>query len=106
MPIAVFDLVAIIAAVGLAAIGGEAFLKAIIVFATSCPELTTSTDYLTLAGNRRHTGLRNGRVATPATQSQRGYSSAALPAIVQHLRHLHLGHAGGWSLPTQLIDPL
>lgn len=61
MPIAVFDLVAIIAAIGLAAIGGEAFLKAIIAlanrlqvpnalvattiaaFATSSPELTVST---------------------------------------------------------------
>lgn len=61
MPIAVFDLVAIIAAVGLAAIGGEAFFKAIIAlakrlqvlnalvamtiaaFATSTPELTVST---------------------------------------------------------------
>lgn len=53
MPIAVFELVAIIAAVGLAAIAGEAFLKAIIVFATSCPELTTSTDFwATLAAGR------------------------------------------------------
>ena len=61
MPVALFDLVAIIAAIGLAAIGGEAFLKAIIAlanrlqvpnalvattiaaFATSSPELTVST---------------------------------------------------------------
>lgn len=61
MPIAVIDLVAIIGAVGLAAVGGEAFLKAIIAlanqlrvpnalvattiaaFATSSPELTVST---------------------------------------------------------------
>lgn len=61
MPIAAFDLVAILGAVGLAAIGGEAFLKAIIdfanrfrvpsalvattiaAFATSSPELTVST---------------------------------------------------------------
>lgn len=61
MPIAAFDLIAIISAVGLAAIGGEAFLKAIInignqlrvpnalvattiaAFATSSPELTVST---------------------------------------------------------------
>lgn len=106
MPIAVFDLVAIIAAVGLAAIGGEAFLKAILALATSSPELTVSTDCLTLSGNRRDSGLRNGRVAAPATQSPRSYSPAALPAIVRHLRHFHLGHAGGWSLPTQLIDPL
>jgi len=106
MPIAVFDLVAIIAAVGLAAIGREAILKAIIALATSSPELTVSTNYLTLAGNRRNPGLRNSGITTPATQSQRSYSPAALPAIVRHLRHLHLGHAGGWSLPTQLIDPL
>lgn len=33
MPIAVFDLFAIITAIGLAAIGGEAFLKAIIALA-------------------------------------------------------------------------
>lgn len=61
MPIAVVDLVALIGAIGLAAIGGEAFLKAIIAlanqlrvpnalvattiaaFATSSPELSVST---------------------------------------------------------------
>lgn len=104
MPIAIFDLVAIIAAVGLAAICGEAFLKSIIALAKRLQ--VPNAHVATLAGNRRAPGLRNSRITTPATQSQRSYSPAALPAIVRYLRHLHLGHAGGWSLPTQLTGPL
>lgn len=39
-------------------------------------------------------------------QTAAGLFPAALPAIVRHLRHLHLGHAGRWSLPIELIDPM